>query len=141
LLTIFINNINNIAHKNDNVNGFQGGGQRVTLSDGPGTAAFTYRKKNYIIKHPAISHSGGDFMGILGFVISLVSVVFLLIGLVPFLGWLNWFTTLPATVLGAIFCGIGLARYRGGLAMAGLIISVVVFFLATGRLIIGCGVI
>ena len=79
-------------------------------------------------------------MGILGFVFSLVAFVFLLIGLIPFLGWMNWITTLPAAVLGAVFSGLGLTRGRNGLAVAGLIISVIVFFLATGRLIVGCGV-
>jgi hypothetical protein len=80
-------------------------------------------------------------MGILGFIISLVAAGFMLIGLIPFLGWLNWITTLPAAVLGAVFSGLGLARHRGVLAMVGLVISVVVFFLAAGRLIIGCGII
>lgn len=86
-------------------------------------------------------HSGGIIIGIIGFIISLVAVIFLLIGLIPFLGWLNWFTTLPAAVLAAVFSGLGLARYTGGLALAGLVISVVVFVLGVGRLIIGCGVI
>jgi hypothetical protein len=79
-------------------------------------------------------------MGFLGFIFSLAAAVSLLVGLIPLLGWLNWITTLPAAILGAVFSGIGLARSRGGLAVVGLIISVVVFFLATGRLIIGCGV-
>jgi hypothetical protein len=80
-------------------------------------------------------------MGILGFIFSLIAALFMLIGLVPFLGWLNWFTTLPAAVLGVVFSGIGLSRHRGGLGVVGLIIGVVVFFIAVGRLIIGCGII
>jgi hypothetical protein len=80
-------------------------------------------------------------MGILGFIFSLVATAFLLVGLIPFLGWLNWITTLPIAILGAVFSGLGLARSRGGLAKVGLIISIVVFVLALGRLYIGCGVI
>ena len=80
-------------------------------------------------------------MGIIGFIVSLVAAGFMLIGLIPFLGWLNWITTLPLAIAGAVLSGIGLARSRGGIAVAGLIISVVVFFLGTGRLIIGCGII
>lgn len=80
-------------------------------------------------------------MGILGFIFSLVAALFLLIGLVPFLGWLNWFTTLPAAILGAVFSGMGLKSPGSGLAAAGLIVSVIVFFIATGRIVIGCGVI
>jgi hypothetical protein len=79
-------------------------------------------------------------MGVVGFIVSIVAGGFLLLGAIPLLGWLNWFTTLPAAVLGAVFSGLGLARARNGLAAAGLIISVVVFILAVGRLVIGCGV-
>jgi hypothetical protein len=80
-------------------------------------------------------------MGIFGFIFSLVAAGFMLVGLIPFLGWLNWITTLPAAILGAVFSGLGLARSRNGLAVAGLVISVVVFFIGSGRLIIGCGII
>jgi hypothetical protein len=59
----------------------------------------------------------------------------------PFLGWLNWFTTLPAALLGAILSGIALARLKRGTAMAGLVISVAVFVVAALRLFIGHGVI
>jgi hypothetical protein len=80
-------------------------------------------------------------MGILGFIFSLVATAFLLVGLIPFLGWLNWITTLPIAILGAVFSGLGLAHSRGGLAKVGLIICIVVFVLALGRLYIGCGII
>jgi hypothetical protein len=79
-------------------------------------------------------------MGIIGFIISLVAGGFMLLGLIPFLGWLNWFTTLPAAITGAALSGIGLTRSRGGIAAAGLVISIVVFFIAVGRLIVGCGI-
>jgi hypothetical protein len=80
-------------------------------------------------------------MGIIGLVISLVAGIFMLIGLVPFMGWFNWFTTLPAAILGAIISGIAAAHSRSGIAIAGLIISLVVFVIALGRLAIGCGII
>ena len=79
-------------------------------------------------------------MNIAGFVMSLVAGFFMLIGLIPFLGIINWFTTLPAAILGAIFSGIGVAKSRGGLAVAGLVISIAVFFIAVVRLIIGGGI-
>lgn len=79
-------------------------------------------------------------MSIAGLVISLVAALFLLIGLIPFLGWFNWFTTLPAAVLGAILSGIATGRSRNSLAIAGLIISVAVFFIALVRLFIGGGI-
>lgn len=80
-------------------------------------------------------------MGIAGFIISLFAALFMLIGLVPLLGWFNWFTTLPAAILGAIFSGIATSRHKSGLAIAGLVISVAVFFISLLRLFIGGGII
>jgi hypothetical protein len=80
-------------------------------------------------------------MGILGLMVSLVAAVFLAIGLIPFLGWLNWFTTLPISVIAAILSGVGLAsRPRSRSAIAGLIISLAVFLVALLRLALGGGV-
>jgi uncharacterized membrane protein (UPF0182 family) len=80
-------------------------------------------------------------MGFLGFIFSIAAAVCLLVGLLPLLGWFNWITTLPAAILGAVFSGIGLGRSsKNVLAVIGLIISIIVFFIATGRLMIGCGV-
>lgn len=78
-------------------------------------------------------------MGLIGFIISLVAGVFMIIGLVPFLGWTNWFLTLPASVLGAIFSGIAVNRYKSRIGMAGLVISIAVFIIAVIRLAIGGG--
>lgn len=79
-------------------------------------------------------------MGIVGFVLSLVAGFFMLIGLIPFLGILNWFTTLPAAILGIIFSAIGLSKSKSGLAVTGLTISILVFCVAILRLIIGGGI-
>jgi hypothetical protein len=79
-------------------------------------------------------------MSIAGFILSLVAGFFMLIGLIPFLGIINWFTTLPAAILGAIFSGIGVSKSRSGLGVAGLAISIAVFFIAIVRLIIGGGI-
>jgi len=54
-------------------------------------------------------------MGTAGFVLSLVSVF---IGWVPLIGWLIW-------ILSVIFSFIGLFRQPRGLAIAGVIISLV----------------
>ncbi len=81
-------------------------------------------------------------MGLLGLVISLAALIFLGIGFIPFLGWLNWFTTLPLAVTGAVVCLIvTLDERRNTLALTGLLISLGVFTLALLRLRIGCGVI
>ena len=79
-------------------------------------------------------------MNVAGFIMSLVAGFFMLIGLIPFLGWFNWFTTLPAAVLGIIFSSIALSKSQDGLAIAGLVISIAVFFIAVLRLVIGGGI-
>jgi hypothetical protein len=78
-------------------------------------------------------------MGIIGLIVSLVAGLFLLVGLIPFLGWLNWFTTLPAAVLGTIISGVAVSRSKSRSALTGLIISLAVFAVALVRLAIGGG--
>jgi hypothetical protein len=78
-------------------------------------------------------------MGIIGFIFSLIAGGFMLIGLIPFLGWINWFTTLPAAVAGAVLSGVSVSRSRGGIGVVGLIISLIVFVIAIGRLALGGG--
>jgi hypothetical protein len=82
------------------------------------------------------------FMGIIGFILSLVAGGFMLIGLIPFLGWINWITTLPLAIAAAVLSGLGLNRksHISILGMAGLIISLLVFFIGVGRLFVGCGI-
>ena len=79
-------------------------------------------------------------MSIAGFVLSLVAGFFMLIGLIPFLGIINWFTTLPAAVLAIIFSAVGLSKSKSGLGVAGLAISIVVFCIAAFRLFLGGGI-
>jgi hypothetical protein len=81
-------------------------------------------------------------LGLIGFIISLVAAGFMLVGLIPLLGWINWFTSLPLAVAGAALSGISLTR-RGlsnVFGILGLIVSIVVFFIAFSRLIAGCGI-
>jgi hypothetical protein len=79
-------------------------------------------------------------MGFIGLGISIAAGFFMLIGLIPFLGWLNWITTLPLALIGATFSALGITRSRSILGMTGLIISMVVFFFGVARLAVGCGV-
>jgi len=80
-------------------------------------------------------------MGVLGLIVNLVAAMFMTIGLIPFLGWLNWFTTLPISIVGAILSGVSLAsRPRSRSAIAGLIISLAVFLVALVRLALGGGI-
>jgi hypothetical protein len=58
----------------------------------------------------------------------------LLLGLIPLLGWTNWFITLPLGIVGLIVGAIGNSR-------SGLILCGVVLLLAGLRLMLGGGII
>lgn len=75
----------------------------------------------------------------LGCLFSVLAGLFALVGLVPFLGWFNWITTLPAAVLAIAFSAQGLSRGSSGLAVLGLIGGILVLFWALFRLTIGGG--
>jgi hypothetical protein len=78
---------------------------------------------------------------ILGFVLSLLAVVFLIIGLLPLLGWLNWITSLPMAVLSMVFSLIGASRgLLRGLGIAGATISGAFIIFALFRLFLGGGI-
>lgn len=79
-------------------------------------------------------------MGFISLGLSIASGFFMLIALIPFLGWLNWITTLPLAIAGAILGLISTARSRSPFGVAGLVIGVVVIFIGSGRLFIGCGI-
>jgi hypothetical protein len=79
-------------------------------------------------------------MGVIGFVLSLIAGGFMLLGLIPFLGWLNWITTLPLGILAVVFSALGISKRRGGIGVAGLVIGIIVILVAIGRLNLGCGI-
>jgi hypothetical protein len=80
-------------------------------------------------------------MGGFGCLFSLIAGFFWLIGLLPFLGWINWFTTLPAAIIAIIFSGLALSRGENSSgARWGLIAGIFLFFLATFRLSLGFGI-
>jgi len=78
-------------------------------------------------------------MGFIGFVISIIAGVFLLVTIIPFLGWINWFTTLPLAVLGIILCAVAVNRKKTTFGTAGLVVGIVVFIVAILRLALGGG--
>jgi hypothetical protein len=104
-------------------------------------AAWLTGDKTAIIKNKIVAYSVEEIdMGFIGLGVSMVAVLFMFIGLIPFLGWLNWITTLPLAVVGATMSGLGIARSRSILGIVGLIISAIVFFIALARLSVGCGI-
>ncbi len=81
-------------------------------------------------------------MATFGCALSVLAGLFLAVGLIPFLGWLNWFTSLPLSILGAIFCYLALReRPDTPIAQFGLVASVLLLCITLFRLAIGGGVI
>jgi len=71
-------------------------------------------------------------LNLVSILIGVVLLVFVLVGLIPFLGWLNWL----ALVIGAVGVLIGaLSRHK-----AGLIFNIVLLLIAAWRLSLGGGI-
>ncbi|MFW6225218.1 MAG: hypothetical protein ACOC4B_03035 [Bacteroidota bacterium] len=66
-----------------------------------------------VIIHQAAKRTNG--VGISGFVLALIAVF---LGWIPFLGWIIW-------LLGLIFSFVGVFKNPKGLAIAGLVISLI----------------
>lgn len=82
-------------------------------------------------------------MGLISLLWGIFALLWMLLALIPFLGWGNWFL-IPFAAIGAIIAAIGIAttaREHRGRAKAGLVINVIVIVVAVVRLNLGGGVI
>jgi hypothetical protein len=80
-------------------------------------------------------------MAIVSFVLGILAIFGMLIGLVPFLGWINW-GVIPFSIVGVVLGALGSAN-KGkskGFAVAGMVLCIVAMFVGMVRLFIGCGV-
>jgi MFS superfamily sulfate permease-like transporter len=69
-------------------------------------------------------------------------MLWMLLALVPLLGWGNWFL-IPFAAVGAIIAAIGIAmtsREKRGRAKAGLVLNAIVIVVAVVRLNLGGGI-
>jgi hypothetical protein len=79
--------------------------------------------------------------GLLGIIFGVLAGVCLLVGLIPLLGWINWFTSLPLAIIGLAFSRVSANRRVGsslgiiGTSLCGGIIVVALF-----RLMLGYGI-
>jgi len=71
-------------------------------------------------------------MKILGRVFGVLAIMGMLLGMIPLLGWLNWFN-IPFAILGLVFSIIGKSK-------GGIIICVVAIFFGLFRLMLGGGI-
>ena len=81
-------------------------------------------------------------MGVISVVWGIVAMLWMLLALVPLLGWGNWFV-IPFAAVGAIIATIGMvfsSPGRRGRAKTGLLLNVVVIVVAIVRLHLGGGI-
>ena len=82
-------------------------------------------------------------MGLISLLWGIVAMAWMLLALVPFLGWGNWFL-IPFACVGAVIAAIGIAitsREKRGRAKAGLVLNGIVIIVAMLRLSLGGGLI
>lgn len=82
-------------------------------------------------------------MGLISVVWGIFAMLWMLLALVPLLGWGNWFL-IPFAVVGAIIAALGAVFSRPGhrgRAKTGLVLNVLVIVVAIVRLHLGGGVI
>ncbi|HSR65308.1 MAG TPA: hypothetical protein VLM17_06890 [Xanthomonadaceae bacterium] len=82
-------------------------------------------------------------MGIISLLWGIVAICWMLLALVPLLGWMNWFLIAFAAI-GAVIAAVGIAftgRERRGRAKAGLVLNALVILVALVRLHLGGGLI
>ena len=82
-------------------------------------------------------------MGLLSLVWGIVAMLWMVVALIPLLGWGNWFL-IPFAAIGAVIAAIGIAltrREHRGRAKAGLVLNGLVIVVGIVRLSLGGGVI
>ena len=80
-------------------------------------------------------------MGLISVLWGIVAMLWMLLALVPLLGWANWFV-IPFAAVGALIAAIGVlfsGPGKGGRAKAGLILNGLVIVVAVVRLHLGGG--
>lgn len=81
-------------------------------------------------------------MGLLSLIWGIVALAWMVVALIPLLGWGNWFL-IPFAAVGALIASIGIAVTRAknrGRAKAGLLLNCVVIVVGIVRLGIGGGI-
>lgn len=81
-------------------------------------------------------------MGVISLLWGIVAMIWMVLALIPVVGITNWLL-IPFAAVGAIIAAIGIAltaREKRGRAKAGLVLNVIVIFVAIWRLGLGGGV-
>ena len=82
-------------------------------------------------------------MGLISVLWGVVAMIWMVLALIPLLGWGNWFL-IPFAAVGAIIAAIGIlftSNAKTGRAKAGLVLNGIVIVVAIVRLGIGGGIV
>ncbi|MBB3276084.1 MULTISPECIES: hypothetical protein [Pseudoxanthomonas] len=82
-------------------------------------------------------------MGLISLLWGIVAMVWMVLALIPLLGWGNWFL-IPFAAVGAIIAAIGVlftSAGNRGRAKTGLVLNGIVIVVAIGRLMLGGGIV
>ena len=82
-------------------------------------------------------------MGLISLLWGIVSIVWMVLALIPLLGWGNWFL-IPFATVGAVIGAIGIAITspgNRGRAKAGLVLNAIAIIVGIVRLNLGAGII
>ena len=82
-------------------------------------------------------------MGLISLLWGMFAMLWMLLALVPLLGWGNWFL-IPFAAVGALIAAVAIAltsREKRGRAKAGLVLNGIVIIVAVVRLNLGGGII
>jgi hypothetical protein len=81
-------------------------------------------------------------MPLFGCALAILASIFMLIGLVPLLGWLNWATSLPLAVVATVLFYLDLKEPpRSAFSQAGFFLSTLVLCIVILRLMAGGGLV
>jgi hypothetical protein len=81
-------------------------------------------------------------MPLFGCALGLLASLFMLIGLIPLLGWLNWATSLPLSIVATVLFYLDLKEPpRSAFSQAGFLCSTLVLCIVIFRLMAGGGVV
>jgi hypothetical protein len=82
-------------------------------------------------------------MGLISLLWGIFAMLWMVVALIPLLGWGNWFL-IPFATVGAVIAAIGIAVTRPehrGRAKAGLLLNVVAIVVGAVRLLLGGGLV
>ena len=80
-------------------------------------------------------------MQIAALIVSILAIVGMFFGFIPFLGWMNW-GVIPVAIIGLILSIIAVATAKNnkGMAIAGLVMCPIAIIVGAFRLFIGGGI-